>query len=179
MVSSQSPPRIHSPFGVFLARSPIRLANSSALVASFNCTASSCEPPLTKCTCASLKPGSNSFPAASITWVLAPRQLSISAFEPTDTMRSPRTATAWAVGWAVSTVQTLALMMTRSAAGLDCAEAPIPRSKQVRRKMVFIFFLSSFSRASLVVFLARWVIAVPTSAWCAERRKTSLGHAAV
>src|SRR5438552_2763052 len=62
---------IHSPFGVCLARSPMRRANSSGLVASFNCTASRARPPLTKCTCESLKPGRSSLPSASITRVLA------------------------------------------------------------------------------------------------------------
>src|SRR5437899_8246921 len=61
---------IHSPFGVCLARSPMRRANSSGLVASFNCTASRARPPLTKCTCESLKPGRSSLPSASITRVL-------------------------------------------------------------------------------------------------------------
>src|SRR5256885_11763248 len=114
---------IHSPFGVCLARSPMRRANSSGLVASFNCTASRARPPLTKCTCESLKPGRSSLPSASITRVLGPRQLSTSELEPTATMRSPRTATACAVGLDLSTVQTFALVMMRSAAGRDWAAA--------------------------------------------------------
>ena len=97
LVSSQFPPRIHSPFGVTFARSPISRANSCALLASFSCTLSSCIPPETKCTCASLNPGKTSFPPASITCVRGPRQPSISEAEPTATIRSPRTATASAL----------------------------------------------------------------------------------
>ena len=129
LVSSQSPPVTHSPFGVALARSEIRRANSSALVASLSCTLSSASPPSTKCTCASLKPGSSSLPSASITRVCGPCQASISSLEPTATMRSPSIATARAVGWLLSTVQTLALRTMRSAAGCDCAGRKVARAK--------------------------------------------------
>ena len=45
--------------------------------------------------------------------------VSMSVLDPTATMRSPRTATACAMGGDLSTVQTLALVMMRSASGRD------------------------------------------------------------
>src|SRR5207245_6161520 len=102
---------------------------------------------LTKCTCESLKPGRRSLASASITRVLGPRQLLTSELEPTETMRSPRTATACAAGLDLSTVQTLALVMMRSAAGRDWAAAiseKIQARTEIRAsEMVFILSCSS------------------------------------
>ncbi len=152
MVSSQFPPSIHSPFGVTFARPPISRANSCALVAAFSCTLSNCIPPETKCTCASLNPGRTSFPPASITGVRGPRQASISGADPTATIRSPSTARACAVGNDLSTVQTLPLVMIRSAAGfLGPAHAQARISAHTARR-------STLHRELLVIgrFLFAW-----------------------
>src|SRR6185437_4030669 len=73
----------------------------------------------------SLKPGSTSFPPASITLVEAPRQPWTSAWDPTATILSPMIATACALGSLLSTVQTFALVTIRSAVGFDCAHTPM------------------------------------------------------
>src|SRR6476469_1594704 len=75
-------------------------------------------------------------------------------------MRSPSTATAWAVGWLLSTVQILALRMMRSAAGFDCAcknsdelahiniDKATVKKALVRRRVVFIRLWSSVEGSS-------------------------------
>src|SRR4029077_706173 len=52
---------------------------------------------------------------------MGPCHVSTSAALPTATIRSPSTASASACGRVLSTVQIFALVMIRSAAGLDCA----------------------------------------------------------
>src|SRR5438552_10718455 len=90
-----------------------------------------------------------------MTRVCAPCHASIWWLDPTATIRSPSTATASAVGRLLSTVPILALRMTRSAAGGDCASWDWTQSERSmisaneRRKaaranerVVFIFRLS-------------------------------------
>ena len=113
--SSQLPPSIHSPWAVRFARSPIRLANSAGVAASFRSTASSCAPPVIRWMWASSKPGMRNRPLASITRVAGPRRRSTSARLPTARIRSPAIATASASGRSASTVHTRALTTMRSA----------------------------------------------------------------
>ncbi|MNP64669.1 hypothetical protein D3C76_1601840 [compost metagenome] len=57
-----------------------------------------------KCQCDSTKPGSTSLPPASSSRVAGPACAMTLAWSPTQTMRSPQMATAWAQGLCGSTV---------------------------------------------------------------------------
>src|SRR6202167_96956 len=130
---SHPPPVIQRPGGSLAANSAMRRRNSSSDFASRNCTPAKLSPPLTKCTCASLKPGSTSLPPTSSTSVPAPIHLRISPLGPTATMRFPRQATASARGWASFTVHIVPISRTRFAAGCALTAPRLTKSSAAER----------------------------------------------
>ena len=96
------------------------------VLASRSCTDARPDPPSTKCTCVSIKPGVSICPLALICTVSGPTSRAISSLSPTALIRSPVTATASAQGCAGSPVQTRA-SVTTSVAGCDVAVLPVSR----------------------------------------------------
>ena len=114
---SHAPSVSQAPVGFANAKAASRRVKSAGSFVCRRSIASRLKPPPDMCVCASMNPGTTRRPFASMTCVAAPRQRSISALVPTATIRSPRTASAWAEGRAGSPVQIFAEVRIRSAGG--------------------------------------------------------------
>ncbi len=101
--------------GCAVANAAIAAWTCRSVVSPARSTSPSASPPETKCTWASLKPGTTEPPRASTTRVSGPRSAEISAVVPRRRMVFPRTATASAVVPASSEAKTRPLTITRSA----------------------------------------------------------------
>jgi hypothetical protein len=116
----------------------MRATNSAGVFASRSWTDASPKPPLRKCTCVSMKPGTSIMPRASITRVVGAVSLRTSAPEPTATMRSPAAATASAHGRRESPVQTRALttaMVGACARALSGSVTIVERARRPARTL--------------------------------------------
>src|SRR5262245_5714432 len=117
----QSPPVSQAPGLMRAAAAFTREANGAAVLTSSRLAPMRRAPAWLKCVWSSMKPGVTNRPPASITRVRAPRCASASAFDPTAMRRSPRIATACALGCNVSPVQMRAFRTMTSA---SCAWTP-------------------------------------------------------
>ena len=118
--------------GCAVANAAIAAWTWRSVVSPARSTSPSASPPETKCTWASLKPGTTEPPRASTTRVSGPRSAEISAVVPRRRMVFPRTATASAVVPASSEAKTRPLTITRSAVSVGVGGAAGWQAVRVR-----------------------------------------------